>query len=91
MKIRKTTKILLGFAILCVAFIVTAFIVADCRAESAREKAQKAGRSLVEPNTGVFKLIMDEQNVEFEETDSLVVAPNGDTILIKTGVISHNW
>ncbi len=90
MKIRKTTKIILGFAIICVIFVVVAFNVADSKAIQAAGQAAKAGRSLIKEDTynGVY---FGKWGLYVETVDSLVVSPNGDTTYIERTSSVYSW
>ncbi len=84
MKIRKTTKVFIVFAVLVVASYFVAEKMAIAESKKAAQRAEKAGRPLAKPN-GLMNLMgTDYANIDIEEVDSVYVDAAGDTIRVHT-------
>ena len=93
MKVRKSTKLLIGFII---AFLLSGYIVfkiADSKSVKAVERAEKAGRSLTKPNENLsnIKNRIKNERVKTIKMDTIIVSPDGDTVYSSSTSVDVNW
>lgn len=93
MKVRKTTKLLIGFII---AFLLSGYIVfriADYKGIKAVERAEKAGRSLTKPNESVstIKNRITNERVKTIKMDTIIISPDGDTVYSSSTSVDVDW
>ena len=93
MKVRKTTKLLIGFII---AFLLSGYIVfkmADSKGREAVARAEKAERRLTEPNERVSRIknIIKNERVKTIQMDTIVISPDGDTVYSSSTSVDIDW
>ena len=93
MKVRKTTKLLIGFiiALLLSGYIV--FKMADSKGREAVARAEKAGRSLTKPNESVstIKNRIKNERVKTIKMDTIIISPDGDTVYSSSTSVDIDW